>query len=73
MKFLFLFNIESQLFRVFECWEAEVRHCVSNLVKEHGSKALQYEMNFGYRRYISQIAGVVGIFGFSQSMFLGFV
>jgi len=25
------------LFHVFECLESEVRHCVSNLVKEHSS------------------------------------
>ena len=26
------------LFRVFECWDYEVRHCVYNLVKEHSSR-----------------------------------
>ena len=25
------------LFRVFVCWDAWIRHCVSNLVKEHSS------------------------------------
>ena len=47
--------------------------CFSNLVQDHSSKALQNEMNFGYDNQLSQIAGVVGIFEFSQSMFLGFV
>ena len=52
MKFLFLFNIESQLFRLFAERDSGVQHCVSNLVKEHS-------VTFNSKVYLLWFAGSV--------------